>query len=93
MRKSVLINSVLILLGLALFAAPVRAQETKALDSKPSETKSQPEAHYYRLQFVLKEFGDDGRVVNSRTYDTNVATGGRFSQVRTGTKIPVRTND
>lgn len=93
MRKSVVINSVLILLGLALFAAPVRAQESKASDSKPAETKPQPETHYYRLEFVLKELGDDGRVVNSRTYHTDVATGGRFSQVRTGTKIPVRTND
>ena len=93
MRKSVLINSVLILLGLALFAAPVRAQESKASDSKPSETKSQPDAQYYRLQFVLKELGDDGRVVNSRTYYTDVATVGRSSQVRAGTKIPVRTKD
>ncbi len=93
MRKFTLVNLVLILLGLALFAAPVRAQESKASESKPAETKPQPEAHYYRLEFVLKELGDDGRVLNSRTYNTDVATGGRFSQVRAGTKIPVRTND
>ena len=93
MRKSVLINSVLILLGLALFAAPVRSQESKSSESKPATSKPQPEAHYYRLQFVLKEIGDDGRVVNSRTYYTDVVTEGRFSQVRAGTKIPIRTND
>jgi hypothetical protein len=93
MRKSVLITAILILLSFALFAVPVRAQEGKASDSKPSETKPQADAHYYRLQFVLKELGDDGHVVNSRTYDTNVATAGRSSQVRAGTKIPVRTDD
>jgi hypothetical protein len=93
MRKSVVMNAVFVLLSFVVFAAPVRAQENKASESKASEAKVQPEAHYYRLEFVLKEVGDDGRVVNSRTYHTDVATGGRFSQVRTGTKIPVRTND
>jgi hypothetical protein len=92
MRKCVLINSLLVLFSLVLFAAPVRAQEAKSSDSKPAETKTQTDAHYYHLEFVLKEMGDDGRVVNSRTYHTDVATE-RFSSVRTGTKIPVRTND
>jgi hypothetical protein len=93
MRKSILITSILILLSFALFAAPVRAQESKASESKPVETRPQADAHYYRLEFVLKELGDDGHVVNSRTYYTDVATVGRSSQVRAGTKIPVRTND
>jgi hypothetical protein len=93
MRKSVLINAVLILLSVALFAPPLPAQDAKASDTKPSETRPQPEAHYYRLEFVLKELGDDGRVVNSRTYYTDISTVGRFSQVRAGTKIPVRIKD
>jgi hypothetical protein len=93
MRKSVLIKAVLILLSVALFAPPLRAQDAKASDTKPSETKPQPEVHYYRLQFVLKEQGDDGRIVNSRTYDTSVSSNGKSSSVRTGTKIPVHTNE
>lgn len=93
MRKSVVMNAVFVLLSLVVFAAPVRAQESKASESKAPEAKVQTEAHYYRLEFVLKEVGDDGRVVNSRTYHTDVATGGRSSQVRTGTKIPIRTDD
>jgi hypothetical protein len=88
MRKPVVMNAVFVLLSFVVFAVPVRAQE-----AKPSEAKTQTDAHYYRLEFVLKELGDDGRVVNSRTYHTDVATGGRSSQVRVGTKIPVRTND
>jgi len=31
--------------------------------------------------------------VNSRTYHTSVATDGKNSSVRTGTKIPIRVND
>jgi len=93
MRKPILFASVLILLNFASLLAPARAQETKTSDSKPAETKSPAEIHYYRLEFVLKEIGEDGRVVNSRVYHTDIATQGRFSQVRAGTKIPVRTND
>ena len=94
MRKSAITRVVLTLASLTLMAGTVRAQEAKASENKPSETKPQTEVHYYRLEFVLKELGEDGRVVNSRTYHTDVSTQpGRYSQVRTGTKIPIRTND
>ena len=96
MRKSVIIHVVLILVSFTLFAGTVRAQDAKASNSKASETsetKSQPDVHFYHLEFVLKELGDDGRVVNSRTYHTDVSTDGRNSLMRTGTKVPVRTND
>ncbi len=98
MRKSVVVHAsffglVLILVSFTLFAGTVRAQEAKASDGKPSETKPQADVHYYRLEFVLKELGDDGRVVNSRNYDTSVASNGKSSSVRAGTKIPVHTNE
>ncbi|HZD48599.1 MAG TPA: hypothetical protein VE178_07620 [Silvibacterium sp.] len=89
MRKS-LTKAVLFLLSFALFAAPALPQDSKSQEAAPAP---KADANYYRLEFVLKEVGDDGRVVNSRTYYTDVATGGRSSQVRAGTKIPVRTND
>ncbi|MFY9936661.1 MAG: hypothetical protein WAK33_07320 [Silvibacterium sp.] len=66
-----------------LFVVPVFAQETHA---------QAPEAHFYHLDFVVKELGDEGKVVNSRTYLTTISTEG-MSSVRTGTKIPLRTND
>jgi len=91
MRKLVPLNFVFILLCLALFTVPAIAQEGKT--QAPPTPEAKPDARYYHLEFVLKELGDDGRVVNNRTYHTDVATGGRFSQVRAGTKIPVRTND
>jgi hypothetical protein len=91
MRKSVLINSVLILLCFSLFAAPATPQDAKSPEAQASTPKD--EAHYYRLEFVLKELDGDGRVINSRTYQTSVSTNGRTSYVRAGTKIPIRVND
>ena len=100
MRKSALINvafillNVAILLGIALYAMPAMPQDGKPSEAKASEARTQiADIHYYRLEFVLKELGDDGRVLNSRTYHTSVSTDGRNSSVRTGTKIPIRVND
>jgi hypothetical protein len=81
MRKIAILR--LVLLFVPLLAVPVFAQETHA---------QAPEAHFYHLDFVVKELGDDGKVVNSRTYLTTISTEG-MSSVRTGTKIPLRTND
>ena len=72
-----------VLLVVPLFAVPVLAQQTHT---------QAPDAHFYRLDFVVKELGDDGKVVNSRTYLTTISTDG-LSSLRTGTKIPLRTND
>jgi hypothetical protein len=94
MRKSVLTNTVLIVLGFALFTAPAIAQETKPSETTSQETHApKAEQHYYHLEFVLKELGEDGHVVNSRTYNTSVSTDRSNSYVRTGTKIPIRVND
>lgn len=65
-------------------ALPLSAQETAAPAAQ---------VHYYHLEFVVKELGDDGKVVNSRTYRTTVSTDDKTSSVRTGTRIPVHTND
>ena len=91
MRKSVLIDSALILLCFSLFAAPATPQDAKSPEAQASAPK--PDAHYYHLEFVLKELDDAGRVVNSRTYHTSLSTDGRNSSVRAGTKIPIRVND
>jgi len=91
MRKSVLINAVLIMLCLSVFAVPAAPQDAKSPEAQTSAPRT--EAHYYRLEFVLKELDGDGRVINSRTYHTGVSTDGRTSYVRAGTKIPIRVND
>jgi hypothetical protein len=48
--------------------------------------------HYYHLDFVVQELGEDGKPVNSRSYSTAVntdRTDNSFNQIRTGSKIPV----
>src|SRR5580698_7417492 len=83
MRKPAILA--VMLFALSFLAAPAPAQETKA--------QAAPEVHSYRLDFVVKELGDDGKVVNSRSYHTGIATNHRSTQVRTGTRIPVRTTE
>jgi hypothetical protein len=63
-------------------ALPLSAQEAKA---------AAPEVHYYHLEFVVKELGEDGKVVNTRTYRSDISTapGTPPSSVRTGTRIPI----
>src|SRR5271170_4694629 len=91
MRKFASIVTGLIAFSLALCAAPAVAQESKTPAPPTPETK--PDVHYYHLEFVLKELDENSKVVNSRTYHTDVSTDGKLSSVRTGTKIPIRTND
>jgi hypothetical protein len=69
----------LVLLTVPHFAPAASAQEAKA---------AAPEVHYYHLEFVVKELGEDGKVVNSRTYRSDISTAS-LSSVRTGTRIPV----
>lgn len=71
--------------ALALFAAPIDsfAQEVKTVESP---------AHYYRLTYSVQEVGETGKVTNSRTYATAIATGsGSTASIRTGDKVPVFT--
>lgn len=93
MRKFASIVTGLIVFSLALWAAPAISQEGKAQATPEARTTPPGDIHYYSLEFVLKELNDDGRVVNSRTYHTSVSSNGKPSSVRTGTKIPVHTNE
>jgi hypothetical protein len=53
-------------------------------------SKAPEPAHYYHLDFVVEELGEDGKPVNSRTYSTTISTDrSDFGQIRTGSKIPV----
>jgi hypothetical protein len=70
-----------------LFAAPIGTFAQQ--DSKPAESPT----HYYRLSFSVQEVGETGKVINSRSYETSIATGGGPpSQIRTGDKVPVLTD-
>jgi hypothetical protein len=73
--------------ALILFVAPFGSFAQQ--DSKPAEKPT----HYYRLSYSVQEVGEAGKVINSRTYETSIATGnGPPAQMRTGDKVPVLTD-
>jgi hypothetical protein len=79
------------LLCLLLFTLPTLAQSPADAQSPSNEeSKSAPaDIHYYHLDIVVKELGEDGKVVNSRAYNATVSTDRGISTIRTGSRIPV----
>ncbi len=65
--------------------------------AKEPETPKAPEppAHFYHLEFVIQELGNDGKPTNSRTYSTIVSTSrtdrNTSATVRTGSQVPIIT--
>ena len=62
--------------------------------SKAPETVKQPEpaVHYYHLDFVVQEVGENGKPVNSRTYSCTVSTSRtERDSVRIGSRVPIAT--
>jgi len=75
------------LLCCLLFVAPTLSLPLYAQEAKAEAA----DVHYYHLEFVVKELGEDGKVVNSRTYRSDISTAPGLppSSVRTGTRIPI----
>jgi len=77
---------IILCFALVFFATPIDAlaqQEVKTMESP---------AHYYQLTYSVQEVGETGKVTNSRTYATAIATGnGPTASIRTGDKVPVLT--
>lgn len=88
MRKVILVSCVLLLT--ASFGHTLFAQD----EPKPADTAKATEspAHFYHLDFVLQELGDDGKPTNSRTYAVTVSTDPRwFTSIRINSRVPVNT--
>jgi hypothetical protein len=76
------------------FAARAFAQSDQQAPSKAPEAAKAPEppAHYYHLDLVVKEIGEDGKPTNSRTYSCTVSTArNERDQVRIGSRVPIAT--
>jgi hypothetical protein len=85
MRKTIFVFC-LLLSGWA-FVSPALAQD----EPQPPEAAkaSEAPAHYYHLEFVVQELGNDGKPANSRTYTTTVSTDNRGgTSIRTSSRIP-----
>ncbi len=75
------------------FLASCPAQNAQPADHQTSAARTE-ERQSFRLSFLLKEIDEDGRVTNSRTYSTMIASGkGSASSIRAGSKIPVYDRD
>lgn len=87
MRKFTIVCCFLLLIPAMVLRAA--AQDT----AKEPETPKAAEApvHFYHLEYVIQELGNDGKPTNSRTYSTIVGTERRFSAIRTGSRIPIVT--
>lgn len=91
MRKIAI--SCLLLLTLP-FAARAFAQGDQPAAAKAPETAkpAEPPVHYYHLDLVVKEIGEDGKPVNTRTYSCTVSTArNERDQVRIGSRVPIAT--
>lgn len=90
MRKIAI--SCLLLLTLP-FAAQALAQGDQAVAKAPEAAKApEPPVHFYHLDLVVKEMGEDGKPVNSRTYSCTVSTAhNEHDSVRVGSRIPIAT--
>lgn len=70
-----------IFLAMLLITAPVLARA----QDKPAEPK-----HFYRLLLRLQDVDANGKVINTRSYTTSIAThDSNKESIRTGSKIPV----
>ena len=81
-----------LLLTLPFAARPLaHAQPASSTDNKASETaKSASTAHFYRLDFVVQELGENDKVVNSRSYSATISTDHKaLASIRAGSRIPI----
>lgn len=62
------------------------------VSAQDSSTANAPK-RFYHLVYAIQEVGEDGKVTNSRAFATNIATDGNFVEIRSGDKLPLRTDD
>lgn len=88
MRKIVISSFLLLTLAFADHAIAQDEQPKASENAKQAE----PPVHYYHLDFVVQEVGENGKPVNSRSYSCTVSTArGEQDSVRIGSRVPVAT--
>jgi hypothetical protein len=83
MRKSILICLVLAL----------TAGSSRLFAQQDAQKSSNPATQFYRLLFTVQEVGESGKITNSRVYSTSITNDHNFEHIRTGTRVPIKTND
>ena len=101
MRKYIVLPLVLFL-GLSFAASAVADPPGQPIPSADEHRKDSlalfvPD-RYFRLDFVIREVGDDNKTINSRAYSVVVGSNDDHpnyaanTSIRTGSKVPVYTN-
>jgi len=85
MRKVVI--SCFLLLALPFAGSALAQNEPQT----PAANKTaEPPVHYYHLDLLVQEVGEDGKPVNSRTYSYTVSTAPHeHDQIRIGSRVPI----
>ena len=93
MRKIAVSCLLLLSLPFAARAFAQDAAQAPAANKAPETARApEPPVHYYHLDLVVKEMGEDGKVVNSRTYSCTVSTArNEHDSVRVGSRVPIAT--
>ena len=81
-------KSILICLVLALTAGSARL-----FAQQDTQKSSNPAPQFYRLLFTVQEVDSSGKITNNRVYSTSIADDHNPDQIRTGTRVPIKTND
>ena len=81
-------KSILICLVLALTAGSARL-----FAQQDTQKSSNPAPQFYRLLFTVQEVDSSGKITNNRVYSTSIADDHNPEQIRTGTRVPIKTND
>ncbi len=79
--------------ALILFATPIGLPAQQVLGQPDGKLA---DAHYYQLSFSVQEVEENGKISNSRSYTTTIATTpgpGTWQSIRTGDKVPLKTGD
>jgi hypothetical protein len=88
MRKIAVLCSLLMLIP--VFAPSAGAQE-KAEKAPATAAPAEP-VHYYHFDFLVEDLDTAGKVVNSRSYTTQVDTEPHYiASLRAGSRIPIAT--
>lgn len=90
MRKIAITSLLLFMLP---FAVRVSAQNNPPSNNAPESAKvPEPPAHYYRLELVVQEVGENDKPTNTRNYSCTVSTArNERDSVRVGSRVPIAT--
>lgn len=86
MRRTILVITAVIVIGLFCGLCPARAQDESKKEAPAQNSKVQP-VEPYRLDFAFKEMAD-GKIVNTRHYSLNLVAGDS-NEIKIGTRVPV----